>query len=399
MESLYSIQCDCKASIERAYKNFKKSPKDRLTRAYIETRLESLESSWLEFKVTHKDIIKTPSSDLKDKYVTSNYYDDTEELFMEYKTELKGALEKLSREIPKHSQEADSKPNSSCNTRLPKITIPVFSGEYTSWTSFKELFISLVDKNDSLDSVQKLHYLKGQITGEAEQLVRHIPIAGDNYEQCWNVLKNRYDNKKFLANCWLKRLINQNCMKDESASGIKNLLDTTVESLNSLKYLGVDVSSWDIFVVFIISSKLDMESRKQWELHSSSPELPTFKNFESFLESRFRALENVDDCSKRSFSKQKVLHAINSPNAASSVSCQFCNGAHRIINCKSFINESPEIRYNFVQTNRLCFNCLGTHSIKFCRQTTSCHICHKRHHSLIHRQIPESSSNKIEKNM
>nr|XP_034830105.1 uncharacterized protein LOC117987255 [Maniola hyperantus] len=322
MDALFNLQCDVNASIEKAFKNFKKSPKDRLTWVYIETRLESLESLWSDFVERHKEIVAAPKSDLKARYFTDDYRYITEEMYTDYKAELKGALVKT-KEVSKVSHESDS--STSGNVKLPKITIPIFSGDYTSWTSFKDLFISVVHKNESLDNVQKLHYLKGQLSGEAEQLLRHINISGDNYEQCWTLLQNRYDNKKFLANCWLKRLINQNCMSVESANGIKNILDTTVDSLNALKNLGVDVTSWDILVIFLTSSKLDSETRKQWELSTmnSSSELPSFKEFKDFLEGRYRALEYIDEASTRkqsTYSKPKVLHAIESQSSVPMVS-------------------------------------------------------------------------------
>lgn len=86
-------------------------------------------------------------------------------------------------------------------------------------------------------------------------------------------------------------------MSCESAIEIKRLLNTTSECLESISNLGVDVSSWDLIVVHIISEKLDKEIRKVWELKVASDlsdELPTFIQFSEFLNSHFRALENLD---------------------------------------------------------------------------------------------------------
>ncbi|XP_047993587.1 uncharacterized protein LOC125232020 [Leguminivora glycinivorella] len=73
----------------------------------------------------------------------------------------------------------------SSHVKLPKITIPTFSGKYEEWTGFRDLFISLIHKNKDIDDIQKLHYLKAHLSGEAEQLLRHIPISSESYVQCW----------------------------------------------------------------------------------------------------------------------------------------------------------------------------------------------------------------------
>ncbi|CAB3246934.1 unnamed protein product [Arctia plantaginis] len=58
---------------------------------------------------------------------------------------------------------------------------------------------------------------------------------------------------------------------------------------------------------------------------------------------------------------------------------------HTLSHCKLFGRYTPSQRSEFAKTNNLCFNCLATgHSVRQCRIPTSCQICKKRHHSLIH---------------
>ncbi|XP_045541390.1 uncharacterized protein LOC123722864 [Papilio machaon] len=65
---------------------------------------------------------------------------------------------------------------------------------------------------------------------------------------------------------WIKRLLNQKQMTIESSITLKQLLDTTTDCLHELSNLGVQVDAWDIIVIYLIGSKLDVETRKQWEL-------------------------------------------------------------------------------------------------------------------------------------
>ncbi|XP_072934991.1 uncharacterized protein [Epargyreus clarus] len=67
--------------------------------------------------------------------------------------------------------------------RLPRIELPTYSGKYEEWPTFQDLFVSLVHNNTSLSDVQKLHYLKCSVAGEAE-------VRKANRSLC-NELRNR----------------------------------------------------------------------------------------------------------------------------------------------------------------------------------------------------------------
>ena len=401
METYFTMQEDTKLKIQKARVNFKKSPKDRITISYLETRLDTLESYWTLYRETHRVIISEFNSKelMKCNYYTDDAYDVTEELYTDYKTELKDCMLKFKLDsntvTVSSSNVIESNVGQSFSVKLPMITIPSFSGKYSEWTSFRDLFISLIHSNKALDDVQRLHYLKGYLTGEAEQLLRHIAITANNYQICWDQLEHRYNNKRYLANCILKRFMSQKNIQSESSSAVKELLDTTNECLNALKNLKIDISSWDIIVIYIISLKLDTESRKLWEVQvcKVNDNLPSLNDFIYFLEQRFRSLEFLDNKIPKSISiartTTKVMHV-------SSISkCEFCSEIHKLINCKKFAMEEVDARRNFVQTKRLCFNCLGpNHSVFSCRNSTNCRVCRKRHHSLLHpKSFPKGDHN------
>lgn len=389
METYIKCQDDAKSKIQKARVNFKKSPKERVTLPYLETRLETLENYWISYRDTHRAIITEFDSKeiMKSNYYTSEAYGETEELYTDYKTELKAAILKMNMDSS-HVQQSDttinvSRVDQSLTVKLPQISVPTFSGQYTEWTSFHDLFTSLIHNNKGLDDVQRLHYLKSHLIGEAEQLLRHISITASNYKTCWELLLHRYNNRKYLANCILKRFMSQKNILVESSAAVKDLLDTTNECINGLKNLDVDVSSWDVIIIYIVSLKLDTESRKLWEVQISklTDELPKLSDFLGFLDQRFRSLEFLNN----KIIKPVKVHVPKVMHIASVVSCSFCSETHKIINCKRFAKEDVDTRRNFAQTNRLCFNCLGVnHTVHTCRQTTNCRICKRRHHSLLH---------------
>lgn len=396
MESLGKLQLNYKSIIEKGRINFKKSPKDRLTQGYTETRLETLEVQWKQFVETHRRVIEKATDEefKKNVYFTAEIYDVTEDLYITYKSELKEHLRQFS--LLESANPCDNKHSNQnrSNVKLPQISLPTFAGLYSEWVTFRDLFTSLIHKNETLDDVQKLHYLKSHLSGEAEQLLRHIPVTASNYSECWSILNKRFDNKRFLANSMLKRLVHQSSITKESSANVKTLLDTTVDCLHGLRSLGIDVSSWDAIVVYLGSEKLDHESRKLWELRISSStndELPTFDEFKTFMESRFRALEYLDPKAN----KQNCTRDNNAKSFhVSSQSCVLCSGDHKLCHCKIFAKKDCDERREYARVSKLCYNCLGTnHSVYFCRQHTKCHLCKKKHHTLLH---PKSTANSAE---
>lgn len=83
--------------------------------------------------------------------------------------------------------------------RLPRIDIPNFDGAYEHYPSFYDTFNSIIHGNMEISDVQKLHYLKSCLQGDALELVRSLKITAQNYDVAWDVLQKRYDNKRLIV--------------------------------------------------------------------------------------------------------------------------------------------------------------------------------------------------------
>lgn len=65
--------------------------------------------------------------------------------------------------------------------KLPTIALPKFNGEFESWLGFRDTFKSLIHDNRSIGDVQKFHYLKASVVGEAEEVIGSIELSDTNY--------------------------------------------------------------------------------------------------------------------------------------------------------------------------------------------------------------------------
>lgn len=405
-QELVSLQEEVGNQINRAFSNYKKS-KSRITEAYIETRLESLESSWVTYKQTNLEISKTATTELRktERYFTEDTFYTCEDVYLEFKTLMKEHLAEIN--LPKIStsseKEATHKTETQKLTKLPPIKIPTFSGNYTEWPSFYDLFKSLIHTNSTLSNIQKYHYLKSSLTGEAEGLLRQFPLTDGNYNKALTLLENRFDNKRLIVHAHITRLINQRKLSTETARGIRDILDTTNECLSALNTIGVHTESWDAIVTHIIVAKLDIESHRLWEQKlGASRDISTTGELLEFMEVRFRSLEalNVTQTKEpttrtpqrtqpiKTFatsSQDTTTQATKSSFQENKPSCVLCSGDHYVYHCQEFIKMTTEQRRDLAQDKQLCFNCLvPNHPVRFCRQRTTCRICSRRHHTLLH---------------
>ncbi|CAF4958511.1 unnamed protein product [Pieris macdunnoughi] len=170
----------------------------------------------------------------------------------------------------------------------PKMELPTFEGNYNQWVSFKDLFTETIHSNPSLSNAQKLQFLKSKVKGEPEKLIQHLQVSSDNYLISWNILSHRYDNKRLIFTSHLNNLLNIPNIQYQSYNHIKRIHDVTNESINAIENLGINVSSWDPFLVCILSQKLDADTYNEYIQSLKSPrELPVLQDFLQFLETKF----------------------------------------------------------------------------------------------------------------
>ena len=134
--------------------------------------------------------------------------------------------------IPRNSE------RNTASIKLPKIEFPNFSGKYTEWTSFFDLFNASVHSNNSLKPAEKLNYLKAVLKREAFTLVQKLAITDANYVVARDTLEQRYANKRFIFRMHLEEILNQASMKSENVIGLRRLLESFQENVTALDALG-----------------------------------------------------------------------------------------------------------------------------------------------------------------
>ena len=175
---------------------------------------------------------------------------------------------------------------------LPKLEPPTFNGEHMHWTSYWDLFDASVHKNTSLTNAQKLQYLKRSLKVEsASKLISHWSVTDANYDTARKILKTRYSNKRLIVRSHIQAMMSFPPLTQESAEGIRQLLECFQENTQALSTHTSQVAHWDTILVWAISEKLDSETRKWLELAHPGNNLQLLEDVMKFLDERSRALE------------------------------------------------------------------------------------------------------------
>ncbi|XP_055590095.1 uncharacterized protein LOC129742245 [Uranotaenia lowii] len=276
--------------------------------------------------------------------------------------------------------------------RLPQISLPEFDGDYKGWLSFKSTFVSLIHESFELSDVQKFHYLKSALKGEAAKLVESLTITSGNYTIAWDTITKRYSNEYLLKKRHLQALMEFPRIEKESAGQIHGLVDEFDHRLKILKQLGENTDYWGAMIVHWMCSKLDSRTLQLWEDHAASIKDPTFKMLVEFLEKRTRVLDavlsNTSNSSvqpKTEFKRDRVAVHASTESGKGDNTCQCCGEQHYLVRCVKFQGFGLKEKLDFVNGKRLCSNCFKAgHWVRDCNSKYSCKTCGKKHNSLIH---------------
>lgn len=316
---------------------------------------------------------------------------------------------KLNEFTPKQGQSC-----SQSKIKLPTISLPAFDGSYDHWLEFRDTYLSLIHNSKDIDNIQKFHYLRSALTGNALQIIKSLEFSSENYVTAWDLLENRYNNNRLLVHNHVKALFSAQSISKESAPQLRKLLDTILKNIRALKSLGEPTDSWDTLIIYIIVSKLDSSTEREWELHKSTLNNSTKRekislvDLTKFLKDRADVLETINvthsqnrpiESKKQSLSSNSSFSKTHSHVAGTSQnhnnsnkavkskrsrSCTLCNSNHPIYACEMFLNLSINDKLKHIEQNKLCHNCLRAGHVATSCWFGPCKRCNLKHNSLIH---------------
>lgn len=373
----------------------------------VDSKLKMLNKLWEAFDKDHESLgAACRSAFFHHPYLMLSYYEkafmnyeEAQSILVRLKAQLKG-------DLPQQTRQSTTQHSGRQRAALPEIKLPQFSGTYSEWPTYRDLFKSLIIQNEQLSKVEKLQYLKTSITGAAAQLIANIKISEDQFEPAWQKIVDRFDDKDRLILSYVENLCSPNSPIQTTAQDLYSVVSSTRDNLEALKALDVPVEHWNYMLLYIITRRLDSTLRETWELQCNYHKVPkTYTNLLEFLQARAHSLEAADhshDSSSRTIHRKPLVahrsskssfqvsttHPSTTHTRTAQYPCDYCGEDHYIVTCPKFRDLTPELRHKAVVAQKLCFNCFGHHNLHACGSSHSCKTCGLKHHTMIH--LPSS---------
>lgn len=375
-------------------------------RRHVESFADSPEVTQLQLRLkkaeTYLDIfnnIQLNIETLDEEELTSNQRQQFEDMYYGIIASAKTTLTNM-QETKQDIKITQISSENTANIKLPTLSLPTFQGNYDQWLLFKDSFTSLIHANDSLTNIQKFQYLRSSLRGEALQLLRALETSAENYEIAWNLLHNRFENKRLIINTHMKGLVEISSVHKESHVSLRQFIDGIQTHTRALQSLQQPVKEWDTILIYLLTNKLDIQTRKEWETNTGKRvDMPTLNELISFLEDKCQTLEMMDKV--RVTDGKSVHKKIEKSSSFTTTArlCEFCKKEHFIYGCQDLLKLAPASRLEEIKKLKLCLNCFRPGHIAVNCRSSNCKTCGKKHNTLLHigkSEQPERTSNENE---
>lgn len=112
-----------------------------------------------------------------------------------------------------------------------------------------------------------------------------LEASDTNYEVAWQLLKDRFENQRVVVNNHVNALFDLPTITKESYVQLRQLIDNILNHLEALKLLSQPREHSDALIIYLIKTKLEYITKREWESESSIQEnkTPTFGKMNKFL--------------------------------------------------------------------------------------------------------------------
>lgn len=141
-------------------------------------------------------------------------------------------------------------PTSQVNAKLPKLVLPKFHGEVTTWMGFWDSYKSAVHENVSLSKINKYNYLRSLLEGAASQAIQGIALSSDNCDSAVEILEQRFGKTQQIISAHMEEIL-----KLQPCFTLRFLYDKLSLHVRGLSSLRVSSQEYGSLLIRIIMSK------------------------------------------------------------------------------------------------------------------------------------------------
>ncbi|KAL7725452.1 hypothetical protein ACLKA6_017744 [Drosophila palustris] len=122
--------------------------------------------------------------------------------------------------------------------KLPRISIPTFSGKFINWPAFKKVFQARVHNRTRLNDLHRFYYLRDSFSEDTARDIQHLTLIESNYQVAWKMLEEFYDNKRLLFQHYVDVFDQQSSVQHDRSDSQKCFIQTCRSCVHSLDKSG-----------------------------------------------------------------------------------------------------------------------------------------------------------------
>ncbi|XP_058449460.1 uncharacterized protein LOC131429399 [Malaya genurostris] len=365
-----------------------------ISTAQLRVYSKNVEKYYSEFNEVHDIVMQTVHDNQRDAQEVKLI--EFEELYNEVQVVIETLLDaNRERSILPAGGQHNGQQQVVIHQQSLRAPLPTFDGRYENWPRFKSMFLDLMRNSPDSDAI-KLFHLDKSLVGSAAGIIDAKTIQDNNYQQAWQILEQRYENKRLIIDVHIQGIMQLKKMAKKSSKELRSLIDECSRHVENLKFhdqLLQGVS--ELMVIHILSAALDQETRELWEATIEHGVLPNYVDTMDFLrkrclilkrcESAVSALPSLKQASSKVAPSSKASKISAVVATSSEIVCELCGGGHPNFKCSAFIKMNNEQRVAKVKDAKVCFNCLRKgHMVRACPSQRTCVKCNQKHHIMLH---------------
>ena len=153
-----------------------------------------------------------------------------------------------------------SVPTRQIRAKLPKLVLPKFRGEVTTWMGFWYSYKSAVHDNVNLSKIDKFNYLRSLLKGAASQAIQGLALSSDNYDSAVD-FNERFGKTQQIISAHMEEILKLQPSLTDCPSSLHFLYNKLSVHVQGLSSLGVSSQECGSLLIPIIMSKLSNEIR------------------------------------------------------------------------------------------------------------------------------------------
>ena len=154
--------------------------------------------------------------------------------------------------------------SNAAEAKLPKLSLPKFSGEVQDWLPFWEQFEAIIDKKEDLPVVTKFSYLRDTLQGDAKRAIAGLSLTGANYKTACDILKERFGRTNKIIFAHVQALLGVAVPDRPSVEALWTLYSDLQSHIRSLESLGITGQQYGVILTPLILSRLPASLRLEW---------------------------------------------------------------------------------------------------------------------------------------